>query len=68
MWTPVFMLLAQNKGKTLPHDTILSRVWGYDFDGDGSAVHTHIKNIRAKMPENIIKTVHGVGYRLEERI
>jgi two-component system response regulator VanR len=61
----ILMLLVQNKGKTLTHETILSRVWGYDFDGDGSAVHTHIKNLRAKLPENIIKTVRGVGYRLE---
>ena len=50
----------------LSHEIILSRVWGYDFDGDGSTVHTHIKNLRAKLPENIIKTVRGVGYRLEE--
>ncbi|MEM5671206.1 winged helix-turn-helix domain-containing protein, partial [Bacillus cereus] len=28
--------------------------------------HTHIKNLRAKLPDNIIKTVRGVGYRLEE--
>jgi two-component system response regulator VanR len=62
----ILMLLSQNKGKTLSHETILSRVWGYDFDGDGSAVHTHIKNLRAKLPENIIKTVRGVGYRIEE--
>jgi len=62
----ILMLLMQNKGKTLSHETILSRVWGYDFDGDGGAVHTHIKNLRAKLPENIIKTVRGVGYRLEE--
>jgi two-component system response regulator VanR len=62
----LLMLLVQNKSRTLSHDTILSRIWGYDFDGDGSAVHTHIKNLRAKLPENIIKTVRGVGYRLEE--
>ena len=62
----ILMLLMQNKAKTLSHETILSRIWGYDFDGDGSAVHTHIKNLRAKLPENIIKTVRGVGYRLEE--
>ena len=62
----ILMLLLQNKDKTLSHETILSRVWGYDFDGDGSAVHTHIKNLRAKLPENIIKTVRGVGYRIEE--
>jgi len=62
----ILMLLIQNKGRTLSHETILSRVWGYDFDGDGSAVHTHIKNLRAKLPENVIKNVRGVGYRIEE--
>ncbi|CQR57369.1 response regulator transcription factor [Paenibacillus riograndensis] len=62
----ILMLLVQNTGRTLSHETILSRVWGYDFDGDGSTVHTHIKNLRAKLPDNIIKTVRGVGYRLEE--
>jgi two-component system response regulator VanR len=62
----ILMLFMQNKGRTLSHDTILSRVWGYDFDGDGSTVHTHIKNLRAKLPKNIIATVRGVGYRLDE--
>jgi len=62
----ILMLLMQSKGRTLPHDIILSRVWGYDFDGDGSVVHTHIKNLRSKLPENIIRTVRGVGYRIEE--
>jgi len=62
----ILLLLLQNKGRTLSHEVILSRVWGYEFDGDGSTVHTHIKNLRAKLPENIIKTVRGVGYRLED--
>jgi len=62
----ILMLFAQNKAKILSHETILTRVWGYDFDGGESTVHTHIKNLRAKLPENIIKTVRGVGYRLEE--
>ena len=62
----ILLLLIKNKDRTLSHEVILSRVWGYDFDGDGSTVHTHIKNLRAKLPENIIKTVRGVGYKLEE--
>jgi two-component system response regulator VanR len=62
----ILALLLQNKGRTISHETILSRVWGYDFDGDGSTVHTHIKNLRSKLPENIIKNVRGVGYRIEE--
>jgi len=62
----ILMLLVQNRGRTLSHEIILSRVWGYDFEGDGGTVHTHVKNLRAKLPENIIKTIRGVGYRLEE--
>jgi two-component system response regulator VanR len=50
----------------MTYEIILSRVWGYDFDGDSGTVHTHMKNLRAKLPENIIKTVRGAGYRLEE--
>jgi len=62
----ILMLLLQYKGKTLSHETMLSRVWGYDFAGDYSVVHTHIKNIRSKLPESIIKNVRGVGYRIED--
>jgi two-component system response regulator VanR len=62
----ILMLLAQNKGRTLSHEIILSRVWGYDYDCGESTVHTHIKNLRAKLPVNIIKTVRGIGYSLKE--
>jgi two-component system response regulator VanR len=62
----ILTLLTQNANMTLTHETILYRVWGYDYDGDGrGSVHTHIKNLRAKLPVNIIRTVRGVGYRLE---
>jgi len=62
----ILLLFVQNQGKTLSHETILTRVWGYDSEGTEGTVHTHIKNLRAKLPENIIKTVRGVGHRLEE--
>lgn len=62
----ILMLLIQNKGKTMTHEMILSRIWGYDFIGDESTVHTHIKNLRRKLPVKIIKTVRGIGYYLEE--
>jgi two-component system response regulator VanR len=62
----ILMLLVQNGGRTLSHEIILTRVWGYQFDGDGSTVHTHIKNLRSKLPENIIQTARGIGYRLVE--
>jgi two-component system response regulator VanR len=64
----ILALLVQNSGRTQSHETILSRIWGYDFDGDCSAVHTHIKNLRAKLPVNVIRTVRGIGYRLEDHV
>ena len=62
----ILLLLMQNKTKTLSPEQILSKIWGYDFECDESTVWTHIKNLRAKLPGNIIKTVRGMGYRLEE--
>lgn len=61
----ILLLLAQNKGKVISHESLLTKIWGYEFDGDESTVHTHIKNLRSKLPVNMIKTVRGIGYRLE---
>ena len=61
----ILLLLLQYKDRTLSHETLLSRIWGYDFVGDYSIVHTHIKNLRAKLPESIIKNVRGIGYRIK---
>lgn len=62
----IMKLLAEHKGKVLTYDVILARVWGYDHENDYNSVHTHIKNIRAKCPEAYIKTVRGVGYKMED--
>ncbi|MCL1996398.1 MAG: response regulator transcription factor [Defluviitaleaceae bacterium] len=62
----ILLLLMQNKSKTFSSEQILSKIWGYDFECDESTVWTHIKNLRAKLPENTIKTVRGMGYCLED--
>ena len=49
-------------------ETMLSRVWGYDFLGDTRVVDTQIKRIRRKLPDTgefSISTVYGVGYKFE---
>jgi len=61
----ILCLLANNESKVVSHDTLLTKIWGYDYYSSEGTVHTHIKNLRAKMPENIIKTIRGVGYQLE---
>jgi two-component system, OmpR family, response regulator VanR len=62
----ILLLLAQNKGKVVSHETLITRIWGYDFEGNEGIVHANIKNLRSKLPMNIIKTVKGIGYRLED--
>jgi two-component system, OmpR family, response regulator VanR len=61
-------LLIENKGHVLTRDTILDRVWGYDYFGDTRVVDTHIKNLRHKLDVDYIKTVRKVGYTLESSL
>ncbi len=61
----ILLLLAQNRQRIVPHETLLIRIWGYDFDGNEGIIHASIKKLRDKFPENIIKTVKGIGYCLE---
>lgn len=60
--------LMENKGIVLTRDKIMSNVWGIDFEGESRTVDMHIKTLRQKLENgsNIIKTVRGVGYKLEE--
>ena len=65
LWT-----LAEHPGKVFSRDNLLESLWGYDYFGDTRTVDTHIKRLRAKVealePEGFeIKTIWGVGYRLE---
>jgi DNA-binding response OmpR family regulator len=57
--------LAQNPGKVFTRETLLSRVWGYEYYGGARTVDVHIRRLRAKLGEehaNLIQTVRSVGY------
>jgi two-component system response regulator VanR len=60
----ILFLLLQNKNKVISHEGLLTKIWGYDFEGGEGVVHVNIKRLRDKLPANIIKTVKGVGYCL----
>ena len=53
-------------GTVLTRDKILSRIWGYDFDGENRTVDVHIRTLRQKLGVcgDMIETVRGVGYRI----
>lgn len=54
--------LVQHHGQILNSSQLLDQVWGFDYIGEERIVDAHIKNLRRKLPENIINTAKGVGY------
>jgi two-component system alkaline phosphatase synthesis response regulator PhoP len=59
--------LVENKGIVLTRDRLLETLWGYDFGGETRTVDVHIRTLRQKLGEsgNAIKTVRGMGYKIE---
>ncbi|MBQ8902503.1 MAG: response regulator transcription factor [Bacilli bacterium] len=59
--------LIENKNIALSRENLLSSIWGYDFYGDDRTVDTHIKTLRARLGKyrDLIKTVRGMGYKIE---
>ena len=58
--------LASSPGKVFTRETLLSRVWGYDYFGGARTVDVHVRRLRAKLGEEhagLITTVRSVGYR-----
>ena len=57
----------QTPGKVFSRENLLSSVWGMDYMGETRTVDMHIKTLRQKLGNygSMIKTVIGVGYRLE---
>ncbi|CAH0346239.1 response regulator transcription factor [Bacillus sp. CECT 9360] len=67
----LLLYLAKHKGRVLTRDQLLSAVWNYDFAGDTRIVDVHISHLREKIENNskkplYIKTIRGLGYKLEE--
>jgi two-component system alkaline phosphatase synthesis response regulator PhoP len=58
--------LAANPGRIFTRDQLLSRIWGYDYAGDGRTVDVHVSWLRGKLRRgdgrNWFRTVRGVGY------
>ncbi len=65
----IFDLLAQNIGIVIPRDIILDRIWGPESDVSSNNIDSYMKILRKKLEQGdgqaVIKTVRGVGYRLE---
>ena len=63
-------LFICNPGRVFTRDNLLVSVWGVDFVGETRTVDVHIGTLRTKLGANgdYIKTVRGVGYKMEKEI
>lgn len=62
--------LATSPGKVFSRETLLDKVWGYDYFADGRLVDVHVRRLRTKVetdpanPRHVV-TVRGLGYKLQ---
>lgn len=57
--------LVTHPGRTYSRDTLLRRVWGFDYYGGSRTVDVHVRRVRAKLGPDLaqrLETVRGVGY------
>ncbi|HOV25951.1 MAG TPA: response regulator transcription factor [Pseudobacteroides sp.] len=65
-------LLITNKGKVLSRETLLEKIWGFDYYGETRTVDVHIRYLRQKIEDDdstpvYIETVRGIGYRFNDK-
>lgn len=60
-------LFLKNQGIVFSRDMIIEKIWGYTYEAEDRTIDAHIKLLRNKLGKykDYIKTVRGVGYKLE---
>ena len=67
----ILLYLCQHINQAVTSEELFEKVWGEKYLGNNNTVFAHIAKLREKLHENarkpkFIKTVWGVGYRMEE--
>jgi len=61
----ILELMLKNPEKVFSKQNLYESVWGEQYAYDNDTINTHVSNLRRKLDSNIIKTVWGMGYKLE---
>ena len=61
----ILWMLAEQAGRVVSTTRLLSQVWGLQHDPQSNRVAVYVKRLRAKLPEGLIQTQRGKGYRLQ---
>ena len=59
--------LAVRPGRVATRQELLGQVWGYDVPSGARTVDSHVRTVRRKLGSDLVRTVHGVGYAIEEQ-
>ena len=57
-------VFLENAGQVLTRDLLLSKVWGYDYDGASNVVDVYVGYLRGKLGAPRLVTVRGAGYKM----
>lgn len=65
----ILKLFLEHPGRVFSRDHLLEKIWSTDYVGETRTVDVHIGTLRTKLGPcgDYIRTVRGVGYRMEER-
>ena len=64
----LLQFLAGNRGRVFSRQTLLDKVWGYDYYGGDRTVDVHVRRLRSKIENSkhtFIETVRNIGYRFK---
>ena len=61
--------LVTNRGRVFTRESLLDKVWGFDYFGGDRTVDVHVRRLRSKIEDaehSFIETVRGIGYRFKD--
>ena len=66
----LLLLLMKNAKLALSRESILNKVWGFEYDGNDRTIDTHIKMLRQSLGEygERIRTIRGMGYSFDGEV
>ena len=64
----LLMYLAARPGRVSTREELLEQVWGYDVPSGARTVDSHVRSIAPQARRRRVRTVHGVGYAVEDEV
>lgn len=67
----LLVYFMKRKGRVIDRDTLLDRIWRFDFDGQSRIVDVHVSHLREKIEDDpkhpqYLQTIRGFGYKFQE--